>query len=54
MLSYFLLNKKGIAIEVLPTPDYPVSKIGFLYSNKIYKIFLYFKVSSVGTIIEWN
>ena len=45
-------NRKGTASEVLPTPESPVISIGFLFSSKSSKIYLYFNVSIVGTIMS--
>ena len=50
-LLYLLENKKGTAKEVLPTPELPVIKIGFLASKRISNMYLYLRVSMVGTSI---
>jgi len=52
-LLYLLANKKGTASDVLPTPESPVIKMGFLFYNSISSIYLYLRVSMVGTMISW-
>ncbi len=48
-----LLNRKGTASEVLPTPESPVMSMGFLFSSISSKMNLYLRVSMVGTMISW-
>lgn len=46
-------ERKGEAKDVLPTPESPVSSIGFLISSINSSMCLYFSVSIVGTIMSW-
>lgn len=53
MLFYRLDERKGEAREVLPTPESPVRRMGFLISSINSKMCLYFRVSMVGTMMSW-
>lgn len=44
--------RKGAAREVFPTPESPVTRMGFLIYKSSSKICLYLSVSMVGTMIS--